>query len=734
MKTLLYKYCLVASLAATTINAQAQNYSLKIDSIKKVLLMQKEDTNKVKTLNTLINFYLYTTNHAEALKTFTIASSIAQKLKDTLGLAKSYYENGMNYEQQTNTPGAINYFYKALQLYEKLKRKREMSECLFNIASNNDLEGNYQEALENYTQVLKVDKELRDTINIAFCLNSIGWVNKELGHYAESLKHYFAAVELFEKLGYESLAGTSYSGISDIYLAQRNYSGALRIDSLMLKSAEKIKANLGKFAIALANECFASAYEIQGDYNDSVGNKLIAQKMYTKALKNNLMAYNLAGSGYSQAQQGLSVGRNYTKLRNFIKARYYLENALNEFKNDGTRDEIREAYQTITTLDSTEGNYKKAFIDYQMYVLYRDSISNEENTKKSLQTKMQYSFDKKTAVAKTEQDKKDADEERLKNQQYFTIAALGFIVLAAIIIALIQFRNSKQKQQANLALKEQKEKVESTLSDLKSTQSQLIQSEKMASLGELTAGIAHEIQNPLNFVNNFSEVSNELIDEMKIELDKGDIYEAIIIANDVKQNLEKINHHGKRAGDIVKGMLQHSRSSVGVKEPTDINALCDEYLRLSYHGLRAKDKSFNAIMKTDFDENIGKINIIPQDIGRVLLNLYNNAFYAVNEKLNAQSSELNANYQPTVSVSTKRLGNKIIITVSDNGSGIPQNIIDKIFQPFFTTKPTGQGTGLGLSLSYDIVKAHGGEISAVSRGKVESRIEEGTKFIIQILE
>ena len=242
----------------------------------------------------------------------------------------------------------------------------------------------------------------------------------------------------------------------------------------------------------------------------------------------------------------------------------------------------------------------------------------------------------------------------------------------------------------------------------------------MASLGELTAGIAHEIQNPLNFVNNFSEVSNELLVEMIADLDNGDADEAKAIANDVKQNLEKINHHGKRADAIVKGMLQHSRSSSGVKEPTDINALADEYLRLCYHGLRAKDKSFNATIKTDFDESIDKINIVPQDIGRVILNLLTNAFYAVNEK--KQSN--NNGYEPTVTVSTKKIADKIEIRVGDNGNGIPQKVLDKIFQPFFTTKPTGQGTGLGLSLSYDIIKAHGGEI------KVKTKEGEGTEFVI----
>jgi len=267
-----------------------------------------------------------------------------------------------------------------------------------------------------------------------------------------------------------------------------------------------------------------------------------------------------------------------------------------------------------------------------------------------------------------------------------------------------------------------------SLQELKSTQSQLIQSEKMASLGELTSGIAHEIQNPLNFVNNFSELSNELIDEMNSELGKGDILEARLIATDIKHNLEKINHHGKRADAIVKGMLQHSRSSSGQKETTDINALCDEYLRLSYHGLRAKDKSFNATLKTDFDERIVSINIVPQDIGRVVLNLLTNAFYAVNERKGSlPASDSAASYIPTVSISTKKSGNHIEIKIQDNGNGIPRSIIDKIFQPFFTTKPTGQGTGLGLSLSYDIItKGHAGTL------EVESEEGAGSVFTIRI--
>ena len=297
------------------------------------------------------------------------------------------------------------------------------------------------------------------------------------------------------------------------------------------------------------------------------------------------------------------------------------------------------------------------------------------------------------------------------------------------IVAFKLDRTEKVKRTTAILLEEtigeleQKRKaVEEALSHLKATQAQLIQSEKMASLGELTAGIAHEIQNPLNFVNNFSEVSGELVEELVEEIGKGDFEEVKALAADLKENLEKIVHHGKRADGIVKGMLQHSRSSDGKKEPTDLNALADEYFRLAYHGLRAKDKSFNATLQTDLDPGVGLVSIVPQEIGRVILNLLTNAFQAVNDK----AREGQSGYAPTVSLKTARKDGKVMLSVSDNGNGIPEAIREKIFQPFFTTKPTGQGTGLGLSLSYDILKAHGGDIV------VESEEGKGTEFVINL--
>ncbi len=279
-----------------------------------------------------------------------------------------------------------------------------------------------------------------------------------------------------------------------------------------------------------------------------------------------------------------------------------------------------------------------------------------------------------------------------------------------------------QVQERTAELTKQKEELQTALEELKSTQNQLIQSEKMASLGELTAGIAHEIQNPLNFVNNFADVNTELISEMEQEIQNGNLGEVKEIARDIRENEAKISFHGRRADAIVKGMLQHSRRNTGQKEPTDINALADEYLRLAYHGLRAKDKSFNTTMKTEYDASIGNIEVVPQDMGRVLLNLFNNAFYAVMQK----AKDAIPNYEPTVSVRTKRFADKIEIRVKDNGCGMPTDLVSKIFQPFFTTKPTGQGTGLGLSLSYDIVKAHDGDI------QVETAEGAGSEFIVRL--
>ena len=437
-----------------------------------------------------------------------------------------------------------------------------------------------------------------------------------------------------------------------------------------------------------------------------------------------------------------TLGYSYAGLSNLLltakkadTSLFYGRKALETFEGVGDFLGIANIYRTISSDYAQQNKTDSAFAYLTLSTNIYDSLNNVQ--KKNLLAYQDVGFDEQLRLKKLEE---DTIQTQNKIRTYAMLAGIAVFML----IAFMLYRNNRNRKKANellmhknVEIEQQKKNVEQTLTELRSAQAQLVQSEKMASLGELTAGIAHEIQNPLNFVNNFSEVNTELIEELKneklkVKNERDEQLENELL-NDIAENEKKINQHGKRADAIVKGMLQHSQSSSGIKEPTDSNKLADEYLRLAYHGLRAKDNTFNAILKTDFDYTIGNINIIPQDIGKVLLNLFNNAFYAVNEtNKKAQPLMEGEAYEPLVTVTTRRLssplgdGGKIEIHVSDNGNGIPQKILDKIFQPFFTTKPTGQGTGLGLSLSYDIIKAHGGEI------KVETKEGEGTEFIIQL--
>jgi len=402
----------------------------------------------------------------------------------------------------------------------------------------------------------------------------------------------------------------------------------------------------------------------------------------------------------------LGLGKAYLEEKKTDSAHYYGINAYNFMEKEKDAARMMAASELLAQIYYAKGQPDSAYKFLKQTIQVKDSLFSSEKIYRI----QNLGFTETLKKQQEDQTKKEALQEYKSKLQIYSL--IGGLAVLSLIISML-YRNNRQRKSANV-------KIEKAYEDLKSTQAQLIQSEKMASLGELTAGIAHEIQNPLNFVNNFSELNTELLSELEDEIEKGNTAEMKALTDDIKANEQKINHHGKRADAIVKGMLQHSRSSTGVKEPTDINALADEYLRLAYHGLRAKDKSFNATMKTDFDENIGNVNVVPQDTGRVILNLITNAFYAVNEK----KKQNKQGYEPTVSVSTKNAGEKIEIRVSDNGNGITQKVVDKIFQPFFTTKPTGEGTGLGLSMSYDIIKSHGGEI------KVETKEGEGAEFLI----
>ncbi|MFT3910261.1 MAG: tetratricopeptide repeat protein [Ferruginibacter sp.] len=751
------------------------------DSLRRILQKQPKDTNRVNTLNELaydlymsskydssilcgnqalllsekLNYqkgkgyallyigcnYSDKYDQPKADSFYRQASLIAHEIKDKKLTGLVYHSFGGGFLYANNFVEAFKYYDSAMQIYVQVGDKRLIALIMRIYGMMYNYQSNYPEALRYTGLALKYFEEIRDEEKMAECYGFTGDVYKEHRNFTESLKNYIQAISIYRKL-LNSTDATSNSrlglfrvtvSLGEVYLLQRDPQKALNTYTDLLKEVtplvdKKDDAFQIDFNI-ISSDCYigiGSVAELKGDLAKESGNLQAASDHFEEAEQNYQRSLKICQDINTEVQSPkvcIRLGSINLKLSNYAVAEKWLQTALQIATANGLPLIERDSYLDLSKLYEETGNFEKAHHHYQKYILYRDSIVNEESIRKTEGYKMQVEFDKKQAIAKAEQQRRDSEIKRTKKIQYLTIAFLAILVLAILIIALIQWRNNKQKQRANLLLQDQKQKIETTLNDLKATQTQLIHSEKMASLGELTAGIAHEIQNPLNFVNNFSEVSTELIKEMVDEVDKGNTNEAKEIAADLVQNLEKINHHGKRADAIVKGMLQHSRTSSGQKELTDINALCDEYLRLSYHGLRAKDKSFNATLKTDFDETIGKINIIPQDIGRVILNLITNAFYAVST---AQTLKEGMAYVPTVNISTKKVNGKVEIRVGDNGTGIPKNIVDKIFQPFFTTKPTGQGTGLGLSLSYDIIKAHGGEL------KVETKENEGSTFIIQL--
>ena len=639
--------------------------------------------------------------------------------------------------EETNRDSALHYAQLRYSIAKKNNRKIEEAYCQGQMAYQQIYLGRFSEALANLTTAIQIATDTKDvdtweltpfntpgkTRQIALSMLNHMYGHLKLQTGSDESLHYFKEGR---RIGKE-IGNDFRITVADMVLAT-NYLQLNLPDSALLYAQEgETYGKHGNISKYLAN-----IYSVMGDIYWKKRLDTMALTYFNKSLQYAIPEanYTVVGGVYESLTNYYQSKRNADSSLHYATKNLAVLKSLGAVINFSSRDlNLGKIYQNLAAAYSLKGNIDSTNKYLKLALTIKDSLT--ANKLNRLAAFQRLTLDEQIRLQ--EEEKKRVETEN-KRRLYILFAS----IFVAFIIILLIYRNNRQKQKAYLLLQtqkaeidKQKEKADAALQELKSTQSQLIQSEKMASLGELTAGIAHEIQNPLNFVNNFSEVSKELLDEMKTELDNGNNEEAKEIAKDLIQNLEKINHHGKRADAIVKGMLQHSRSSSGTKEPTDINALADEYLRLAYHGLRAKDKSFNATLKTDFDKNIHPINIIPQDIGRVILNLITNAFYVVDEKKKATTSA-SQQYDPTVSVSTKLQrsnsgeSNKVIISVKDNGNGIPQNILDKIFQPFFTTKPTGQGTGLGLSLSYDIVKAHGGELM------VQTKEREGTEFIIYL--
>jgi two-component system NtrC family sensor kinase len=614
------------------------------------------------------------------------------------------------YYQEIQRDSSLYFFQQLLSLSQKLKSKLWEAEACNGIGLALANLGNYPKSLQFLIkgQTIAGDKESEKNILMVSALSQSGNTRDARLIVLASIYHRFGI--LYGKtLNIKEALSNEYKSIE---IANEIHDTITLYFSNMTLCSDFIALNKLDSALSYAQKSIENsnstgfkkfngfALSLMGNIYVKEGNYDLAKNYYRESIRINKEQENLYFLGNSY----VSLANVFLMTNESDSSLYYAGKGLKVYKDIGSPEGELNAFTSLSSIYKARKNIDSAFLYQSWAMAAKDSLNNAEK----IRLFQDIGFDQQLKVQQLEK-------EKIETQNKTRIYGLLFGLAIILLIAIILYRNNQQKQKANQVL-------EATLTNLKSTQSQLIQSEKMASLGELTAGIAHEIQNPLNFVNNFSEVNTELIDELKTELATGNTQQAIEIAGDIKDNEQKINHHGKRADAIVKGMLQHSRTSTGVKEPTDINALADEYLRLAYHGLRAKDKSFNATMNTNFDETIGKINIIPQDIGRVVLNLLTNAFYVVDEKKKSGVD----NYEPTVSISTKKMDNKVEIKVSDNGNGIPQKVLDKIFQPFFTTKPTGQGTGLGLSLSYDIVKAHGGEL------KVETKEGEGSTFIIQL--
>jgi two-component system NtrC family sensor kinase len=638
----------------------------------------------------------------EAQRALETSQDLFKQLKDSTGFAKLYSGYGMMYGMQSKYESAIFYFQKVIDAAQRTNDKSLLSTAYHNISISYYMQSNYSQALMYQQKALQFAEELHDVPLQAKVEMNMGLAYSSLNYNVRAEQSFLKAIGLAQKQGLKNVELYAYSNLSTLYYdAEKKFELAYDYAIKAATLAEQM-GDQGMQATSLSNAARA----------------LAAQKKFQQAEELGRKSMIIADS----SSEPLNIYQTYSAMGSILTSEEKYKDAIPFFEKsfaalkdaDIYNEQNAESYADLSKCYEKTGNYSKALSAYKMSARITDSIRSKDNIRNSTELTLNYEFEKKQQAAKAEQEKKDAV---ASAKQIALIIGLALTFILALV-ALNAYRN---KRKANALLSTQKEEIQTTLTELKTTQAQLVQAEKMASLGELTAGIAHEIQNPLNFVNNFSEVSQELVDEMETELTKGNTENAIEIGKDVKQNLQKIVHHGQRADAIVKSMLLHSRTSSAQKEPVDINALADEYLRLSYHGLRAKDKTFNAMVQTDFDKSIGKINLIQQDIGRVLLNLFTNAFYSVTQK-----KQLNETYQPIVSVCTKKLKDKVEIRVKDNGTGIPQKVLDKVFQPFFTTKPAGQGTGLGLSLSYDIIRAHKGEI------KLNTEEGEGAEFIIHL--
>lgn len=650
-----------------------------------------------------------------------LAVKLSKGKKDKLQLAKSYRNLATWHSGNKSIDSIIWYLNQAAEIYRSAKSNRLLGETYLAFEDAYKQQANYSEAMTYDFKAIELYEQIGDKAGMATCYARLCDLMYYQEKYEEGTDYCQQAIDIQKGLNQPEDLAISYRYKADNLLILEKYDEALNNINLaidVLKKAGKVEA------------------DIMPAYN-SRGNIYKYQQRYDEALaeykRNYLLSKESGRDRYLVPSLG-NIGHVYRLQKKYAAALPYTLEAIEIMKKTGNTQNLWENYMHAAASYEALGNFQKA-LEYQK--LFSDEeIESKNQVIKQLESELQIKYETAKKDVMIGQQEAEIKQQKKNQLFYISIAGLLGIIAFGLYFTLSNIRKKRKElhalnsrlQQNQTDLEQSNKALTNSLNELKATQEQLIQSEKMASLGELTAGIAHEIQNPLNFVNNFSEVNAELIAELKTALQKGDLNEVTELTNDIAANEQKINHHGKRADSIVKGMLQHSRSSSGVKEPTDINKLADEYLRLAYHGLRAKDKTFNAAMKTDFDESVGMIDMLPQDMGRAILNLITNAFYAVDEKKKKITASGSAqSFEPAVSISTRKSNGKVEIRVQDNGNGIPADVKNKVFEPFFTTKPTGKGTGLGLSLSYDIItKGHQGQL------RVESVPGEGATFIIEL--
>jgi signal transduction histidine kinase/Flp pilus assembly protein TadD len=664
----------------------------------------KCDTSRINALNRVLKDFVSLYPDSLLLKIDNIIE-ICKDCKYIPGRVEALRLKGDAFNNKRRYDTAITFLNEALVMAGKLGEKRQKWVILNNLGTVYSGKGNYLVAYEKYYEALKLAEAGNDKEFVGALFNNLANVFYFQKKYDEAAVYYKKALDLAVEIRDTLSIAIAYNNLGEIYLVKKDYKKALRVLNQSLETGKEINNAELRMAAKIAMA------QVYGEM-DSLS---VSENIYNEVIEESEQFSDALYAAYGY----LGKAKMILRMGNLDESLHLANRGIAYAEKIGQRNLVRDGYELLAEIYASRGEGMKAFESYRIFKQASDSLSNLEIERAAALQEASYGYTKK----ELEFQRKSIQQRWLIFSAFATVFTLGIVLFISTRSRRKLNKVIHTLNERNLEIENQRSALEDTINKLQSTQAQLVHAEKMASLGELTAGVAHEIQNPLNFVNNFSEVTIELLDELLEEMESGNKQETGIIANDMKQNLEKILLHGKRADAIVKSMLNHSRTSAGKKEPTDLNALCDEYLKLSYHGMRAKDKSFQSHFSTDLDASIGKMDIIPQEIGRVMLNLFNNAFYATS----AKKAKNAAGYEPMIKLATLKKGKTIQIIVEDNGPGVPASIMEKIFQPFFTTKPTGSGTGLGLSLSYDIItQVHGGKLN------VESEEGQFTRFIIEL--